>query len=187
MRCTTWSSTEGRPPAVTLAAIDVLFGYAQPSAALQPFSGPPDVSFQVSSAADGRNGGQPLGSPVVVVAQVWSTLAEVASAAAPEVAARARHALNALAVDERVRLAAWDPSVLTLTYVCGNRFRLQSQHSMGITLTYDVRDVPGTLTEVGVPAYGATVFTAPAAGRVRLSYLGTVIAAKDDRGKGCEP
>jgi hypothetical protein len=175
-----------RPEPVAFAAIDVLLGYVRPTAAVTPVSGSRDVLIGSSASIDTTSGSAPVVGNVeeTVRLALWHALEAAPGEAVRERAARALALIQAHAV---ARESAWPPGALTLTYLCGNTFRVRNTHSQGVRLSYDVYNVPGSIAEIGVPATDETVFTAPKAGTVRLLHLGRVVATKANGGRACTP
>lgn len=188
-----------RPAAVRLAAINALVGYAVPDAAPYPFSAAlPAYIVRITDLPQPVSGGQPLMSNVLgyvrfslmgVSSTGFGPPPAAGSGPPPDpttVAGRATLALQALNAVEAAAAATPALGAITLTAVCGTQFRIVSQHPQPLQLQYTVDGTTLPAAEVGVPANGRTVFTAPVTGTVRLSYPGIVLATMQSSTQPCQ-
>jgi subtilisin family serine protease len=89
-----------------------------------------------------------------------------------------------------VVLPGGDTLRLTLTYMCGNRWRLRNPHAQALDVTWDVfrTTARGALTlpaRIEGTAFSETFFETPVVGTTRVFYSGRLVQTKAHGNRGC--
>ncbi|MBK6424403.1 MAG: hypothetical protein IPI38_00470 [Gemmatimonadetes bacterium] len=178
-----------------LAALQVLVTYLDSSYVAVP--GQLDLAI---SGGAGQLSGEPsfkatlTTSPLAANAadEIGTTLAQLASASSAPVVQAAARFIRAQLYYRKPAATPLLPNALTMSYRCGNRFRIRNSGDIRVKVTYAVVGAAESKTfAVAVPAAGQsfkdTYFTTSATGTVQLSYNGTVVQTKANEGTVCGP
>jgi hypothetical protein len=189
---------EAAPVETRKAALEVLLGFVVPKLAVSALSGStapssdnPPIFQRIGDfpAVAGANA-----VPGNIGVTVRSLLASLSASGQPgELRDYAIALTTALAGYDyaKSRPSASSGAGITLTYVCGNRFRIRNTNSYYIPLTFDVYGVAGSGYEVAAAArapsaaYRDVFFDAMQPGTVRLFAAGKLIQTKANGGKLC--
>lgn len=181
------------PTNVRIAALDVLVGYADSAAALNPLW--PDTSQHLlvtESDLQGRVGSTPLppGTSTTVL-QILNTLTSSETDPAVQAYAARLSAAYMLSANVAAAVSSIDPKGVTLRYVCGNRFRVRNSNASALSVTYDVLGTDSGLREIWLSKrptgaqYSERFFNAPTKGTVQMFYNGKKIRSTVNTGIVC--
>lgn len=172
-------------PAARMTAFQGLLAEFDPSLQLTSSIGVSPESSGGCRPVSVANGAQATGNPMPsdFVTQLGTAAASVAAtSSAPTTVKNAARCV--LRLIRPTSGPAIDPAKLSLTYVCGRRFKIQNTNPDGVTLQFTVND---TLQQgdLGVPGAKTVTLVTAVVGTVRLYLAGQLIQTRANGGTTC--